>query len=56
MHKHAGSGAVYGLGLVGAAVFYIKNAASFSAGVLGVFKALVWHAMGAYKLLAFLYQ
>jgi len=54
MHKHS-SNAVYGLGLIGAAVFYIKNAATFGAGVLGFLKALVWPAMLVYKLLDFLY-
>lgn len=53
MHKHT-SNAVYGLGLIGAAVFYIKNAASFGAGVLGFLKALVWPAMLVYQLLEFL--
>lgn len=38
------SGAVYGLGLIGAAVFYIGNATGFWMGVLGFLKALVWPA------------
>lgn len=55
MHKHT-SGAVYGLGLIGALVFYIKSADAFWPGVLGVLKSLVWPAMMVYKLLVFLYQ
>jgi hypothetical protein len=35
------SGAVYGLGFIGAAVFYIQHATTFWAGVLGFIKALV---------------
>lgn len=45
--KAAGAGAsggVYGLGFIGAAVFFIGSAASFWAGVLGFLKALVWPA------------
>ena len=40
---HANSGdAVYGLGLIGAAIFYIGQASTFWMGVLGLLKALVW--------------
>lgn len=47
-------GAVYGLGLIGAAVYYIQHAATFSSGALGLLKALVWPAFVVYKLLGFL--
>jgi len=53
MNKHA-SEAVYGLGLIGAAVFYIKGAATVGAGVIGFLKALVWPAFLVYKALEFL--
>jgi hypothetical protein len=48
------SGAVYGLGLIGAAVYYIQQATSFGEGVLGFLKALVWPAFLVYQLLQFL--
>ncbi len=48
------AGAVYGLGLVGALVYYIQQADGFWVGVLGVLKALVWPAMVVYHLLSFL--
>ena len=35
-------GAVYGLGLIGAAIFFISQATTFWLGVLGFLKALVW--------------
>ncbi len=35
-------GAVYGLGLIGAAIFYISQATTFWIGVLGFLKAIVW--------------
>ncbi|MFC1655804.1 hypothetical protein ACFL3C_02970 [Patescibacteria group bacterium] len=34
----------YGLGFIGAAVFYIGSATSFWVGVLGFLKAIVWPA------------
>ena len=46
--------AVYGLGLIGAAVYYIQTADSFRAGIIGVLKALVWPAFLVYEILKFL--
>jgi len=54
IHNHAGAGAVYGLGLIGAIVYYFQHAATFGEGVLGFLKALVWPAVLIYKLLEFL--
>lgn len=48
------SGAVYGLGFIGAAIFYIKTATSFWVGAVGILKALVWPAFLVYKALEFL--
>lgn len=36
------NGAVYGLGLIGAAIYYISVATSFWTGVLGFLKAIIW--------------
>jgi hypothetical protein len=36
------SGAVYGLGLIGAAIYFISQATGFWMGVLGFLKAIVW--------------
>ena len=44
----AGGGAVYGLGMIGAAVYFISHAVSFGMGVLGFLKALVWPAFMVY--------
>jgi len=54
MKNSAGGGAVYGLGLIGALVFYIQQAANFWEGVIGVLKAIVWPAFLVYHLLDFL--
>jgi hypothetical protein len=48
------SSAGYGLGFIGALVYYLQHAATFGAGVLGFLKALVWPAFLVYQLLAFL--
>ena len=43
-HRHHGgaSEAVYGLGVIGAAIYFIGQASTFWLGVLGFLKALVW--------------
>ncbi|MCX6334776.1 MAG: hypothetical protein NT092_10830 [Bacteroidia bacterium] len=38
----AASGAVYGLGLIGAAIYFISTATSLWVGVLGFLKAIIW--------------
>ncbi len=48
------SGAVYGMGLIGAAVYYISTAAGFWMGVLGFLKAIVWPAFLVYEALKYL--
>lgn len=52
--NHAGGGAAYGLGFIGAAVYYIATATGFWAGVLGFLKALVWPAFLVYAVLKYL--
>ena len=54
MHGHMHKGAGYGLGVIGAAVYFIGQAATFWLGVLGFLKALVWPAFLIYGLLKFL--
>ena len=55
INRSAGGGsAVYGLGLIGALVYYVQAADGFWPGVLGVLKALVWPAFLVYDLLKFL--
>lgn len=47
-------GAIYGLGFIGAAVYYISTATSFWMCVLGFLKAIVWPAFLVYGVLKFL--
>lgn len=49
--NNGGSNAVYGLGFVGAVIYFISHATTFWAGVLGFFKAMVWPAYLVYKAL-----
>jgi hypothetical protein len=51
-NKAAGGG--YGLGFIGAAVYFIGSAGSFWMGVLGFLKAIVWPAFLVYEALKFL--
>lgn len=47
---HATGSGAYGLGFIGAAVYFIQNASSFWDGVVGVLMALVWPAFLVYEL------
>ena len=40
---------VYGLGFLGAAVYYIQHAPNFAMGLLGILKAVFWPAILTYK-------
>ncbi|MBN1599166.1 MAG: hypothetical protein JW894_12805 [Bacteroidales bacterium] len=51
VQNNAPAGAVYGLGLIGAAIFYISQATSFWVGVLGILKAIVWPAFLVFEAL-----
>lgn len=46
-------GCGYGLGFIGAAVYYISTATGFWMGVLGVIKALVWPAFLVFEVLKY---
>lgn len=45
------AGSIYGLGFLGAAIYYISVATTFWMGVLGFLKALVWPALMVYGLM-----
>ncbi|BCY09449.1 hypothetical protein [Actinoplanes sp. L3-i22] len=50
----AGGGAVYGLGLIGALIYYIGAADGFWVGVLGVLKSIIWPVFVVHDLLRLL--
>lgn len=54
IYRSAASAPVYGMGLIGAMIYYLSNAATFWIGVLGVFKAIFWPAFLVYELLKYL--
>jgi hypothetical protein len=49
MQANPASQAVYGLGLIGAAIYFISHAATFWLGVVGFLKAIVWPAFLVYQ-------
>ena len=53
-HQGGTSQAVYGLGLVGAWVYFIGQATTFWLGVLGFLKGLVWPALLVFEVLKYL--
>ncbi len=55
IQKGASSNPIYGLGIIGAAVYFISQATSFWMGVLGFLKAIVWPALLVYEAFTSLY-
>jgi hypothetical protein len=51
VHKTAPAGAVYGMGFIGALVYYISSAHNFWVGLLGILKAIFWPALLVYEAL-----
>lgn len=52
----APSNALYGLGLIGALIYYISHATGFWVGVLGFFKALIWPVFFVFEALQHFYM
>ncbi|MEJ2347845.1 MAG: hypothetical protein P8Y17_01425 [Patescibacteria group bacterium] len=50
----SGSGAVYGLGFIGAAVYYLQQATTAWEGMTAILKAIVWPALLIHKVLGLL--
>jgi hypothetical protein len=54
MKNQAGSGALYGLGIIGAAIYFIQHAHLFIDGVVGIIYAIFWPSVILYKVLELL--
>ena len=54
IHRGGGGEAVYGLGLIGAAIYFIGQATTFGLGVLALLKAFVWPVFLVMALLKYL--
>jgi len=51
MQQGAPAGAIYGLGLIGSAVYFISHASGFLMGVVGILKSLVWPAFLVFEVM-----
>jgi hypothetical protein len=49
IQNNAQSGALYGLGFIGAAIYFISHSTGFWMGVIGFLKAIVWPALLVYE-------
>ncbi len=49
--SQAESNTVYGMGFIGALIYFLSIATSFTSGVVGVFKAVFWPAFLVYEAL-----
>ncbi len=54
--RQGGGEAVYGLGIIGAWVYYFTHATTFLLGLLGFFKGIFWPAFLVYELLKYLHM
>lgn len=54
MKHKSSSGAIYGLGIIGALIYYFQHATTFLMAVIGVVKAIFWPAVIVYKALELL--
>ena len=52
--KGGAMGAIYGLGFIGAVIYYISTATGFWMGVLGVLKAIIWPLFLIYESMKYL--
>ena len=52
--KVVNNSAIYGLAVIGALVYYLQHATSFTDGIRGIGKAVFWPAVVIYKVLEML--
>ncbi|MBL7782831.1 MAG: hypothetical protein JNM22_16505 [Saprospiraceae bacterium] len=52
--RHASNNPVYGMGFIGALIYYISTATGFWGGVLGILKAIFWPGFLVYETLKML--
>lgn len=51
MKNNAGSGALYGLGIIGALIYFLQHATSFVDVIVGIVYAVFWPGVVVYKVL-----
>lgn len=54
MKHQAGSGALYGIGVLGAAVYFLQHATTFWGVLVALFKAIFWPGFVLYQVLTLL--
>jgi hypothetical protein len=52
--SNSSAGAVYGIGVIGAIVYFFQNSSGLSDYLVGILKALIWPGMLVYKALELL--
>lgn len=50
MKDHAGTSAIYGLGFLGALVYFLQRANGLDGAILGIIKAIIWPGIFVYKI------
>lgn len=56
MKNNAGGGAIYGIGVIGALIYYLQHATSILDGIVGIIYAVFWPAVVVYNVLGILKQ
>lgn len=54
MKENASGGAIYGMGVIGALIYFLIHATSFWGGLVGIVEAIFWPAVILYKVLELL--
>jgi hypothetical protein len=54
IYRNGAQGAVYGLGMIGAWIYFISHATTFWVGVLGFLKGIIWPVLLVYEALKYL--
>lgn len=54
VQNNSAPGVIYGLGVLGAAVYYLQHASTLWLGILGILKAIIWPAFIVFRLHEFL--
>lgn len=52
--KHCGGGAIYGLGVIGALIYFLQHAHTLMQGIVGIVYAVFWPAAILYRVLGML--
>lgn len=53
-HKNNASCTFYGLGVIGAAVYYLQSASTFGLVIMGIIKSVFWPAFVLFRILGLL--